>query len=86
MDLLTHIDETRQIVLPYELALDLLESKIRSLRQEIERLLDKWGQHDVETFQTSTRQGKNPEAETDAIVIGNLSEKLQEYESLLETL
>lgn len=79
-------NEQRQVVIPYDLARDLLESKIRGLRQEIERILEKWGQQDIEALQTATRKGTLPEAETDAIILGNLSEKLREYEELLTTL
>jgi len=79
-------NESRQVVLPYDLARDLLESKIRSLRLEIERILEKWSHHDVEAFQNATRSGTLPEAESDAIIIGNLTEKLREYEEWLATL
>ena len=83
---MANTNEPRQVVMPYQLARDLLESKVQLLRQEIEKILEKWHQLDVETFKDSTKAGKIPEAETDAIIIGNLTGKLREYEDLLATL
>ena len=77
---------TREVKIPYHVARDLLETKIRFLRTEIENILIKWNQKDVETFQTATREGKILEAETDAIIIGNFIKKLKQYENILNEL
>ncbi len=72
--------------MPYNIAKELVETKIRLLREEVFTILERWNQIDVETFQKSTREGKIPEAETDAIIAGNLTENLRKYEKLLANL
>ena len=83
---MSKINSEKLVTLPYAVARDLLEEKIRWLNQEIEKILVKWNQTDVDTFQEVTRQGKIPEAETDAIIAGNLDEKLAEYRKLYREL
>lgn len=74
------------VKIPLSIANELLEFKVRSLRSEIEQILTKWNQTSVEIFQSKTRSGEIPEAETEAIIIGNLVEHLNEYEELLQGL
>ncbi len=79
-------NEKRQVSLPYGVARELIESKVRDLNQKIDLILTKWNQTDIEAFQDGARRGKIPEAETDAIIIGNLTEKLEKYNQLLQDL
>lgn len=74
------------VQLPLSIVNELLEFKVRSLRGEIEIILTKWNQVSVETFQAKTRAGEISEAETDAIIAGNLAEQLDEYDKLLQGL
>ena len=78
--------EKEFIRLPYRIAKSLLEEKIFNLNHEIERILKKWNQTSIEDFIQATREGKIPEAETDAIIVGNLHEKLLEFEQLYNDL
>ncbi|MFX0063159.1 MAG: hypothetical protein ACFFC7_13355 [Candidatus Hermodarchaeota archaeon] len=83
---MVNISNEKLVSLPYSIACELLESKIRSLNLQIEQILKKWNQVDIETFQEATKRGELPEAETDAIIVGNLSAKLVEYEKLYQNL
>ena len=79
-------NEKRQVSLPYGVARELIDSKVRDLNQKIDLILTKWNQTDIEAFQDGVRRGEIPEAETDAIIIGNLTEKLETYNQLLQDL
>ena len=72
--------------MPYGVARELIESKVRDLNQKIDLILTKWNQTDIEAFQDGVRRGEIPEAETDAIIIGNLAGKLEKYNQLLQNL
>ena len=83
---LADVNENRQVSLPYEIVRELIDSKIRDLNQKVDHILTKWNQTDVETFQKGVRQGEIPEAETDAIITGNLIERLDKFKKLLQNL
>ncbi|MHA2253494.1 MAG: hypothetical protein ACXAD7_24260 [Candidatus Kariarchaeaceae archaeon] len=78
--------DQRKVELPYSLAQSLLQSKIKELRERINTILETWNQKDAMIFQEDTRAGKIPEAEMDAIRIGNLIENLKEFEEIYNNL
>ncbi len=79
-------NEKKQVSLPYVVARELIESKVRNLNQKVDSILTRWNQTDIEAFQEAVRSGEIPEAETDAIIVGNLMEKLDKYNHLLQKL
>lgn len=83
---MANTNEKKRVSLPYGVALELIESKVRELNQRIDSILTKWNQTDIEAFQGGVQHGDIPEAETDAIIIGNLAEKLDIYNQLLQNL
>lgn len=80
------IKDSRQVSLPYEIARGLIESKIRDLNQKVDQILTKWNQVDIDAFQKGVREGKISEAETDAIIAGNLVERLYELKKIFQNL
>ena len=66
-----------------DVALDLLNSKLRVIKQEIEKLLLKWDQDSAKEFVEKTRNGEIPEAEHDAIIMTNLLQAMDTYEKML---
>ena len=78
--------DSKKVEIPYSIAKDLLESKIKDLRERVNEILADWNQKDAEEFQRLTREGKIPEAEMDAIRIGNIIESLNEYEEIYTNL
>ncbi|OLS28692.1 MAG: hypothetical protein HeimC2_05090 [Candidatus Heimdallarchaeota archaeon LC_2] len=78
--------DSKKVEIPYSVAKTLLESKIKELRDRVNEILDIWDQKDVEVFQNLTREGKIPEAEMDAIRIGNIIESLSEFEEIYSNL
>ncbi len=59
---------------------------MKEIRKRIETILLKWHQEDPDVFQQLTRNRNLPEAEMDAIGIGNLIERLQEFEKIYSNL
>ncbi len=78
-------NEKEFVKLPYKVAKSLFEDKLSDLNKKIEKFLTKWNKTSIEQFVKLTKEGKLPEAETDAIVIENLSDKVQELQSLLQS-
>ena len=78
--------DSKKVEIPYTIAKDLLESKIKDLRERVNEILVTWNQTDSEEFQRMTREGKIPEAEMDAIRIGNIIDSLNEYEKIYANL
>ena len=74
--------QNRKASLPYGIAKDLIEQRIFELNHQVERILKKWNQTSLEGFTSATRSGKIPEAETDALIVENLSEKVSELEKI----
>lgn len=66
-----------------KLALDLIETKMQILRDEIANKLEKWKQTSINDLLTKANSGDLEEAEHDAIVLTNLRYELQELESLV---
>ena len=60
----------------------MIEQRIFDLNRQVESLLKKWNQTSLEGFTSATRSGKIPEAETDALIVENLSEKVSELEKI----
>ena len=78
--------DEKKVEIPYSIAQALLESKIKELRDRVNEILVTWNQKDAEEFQKLTREGKIPEAEIDAIRIGNIIERLHEFEEIYSNL
>ena len=74
--------QNRKASLPYVIGKDLIEQRIFDLNRQVESLLKKWNQTSLEGFTSATRSGKIPEAETDALIVENLSEKVSELEKI----
>ena len=69
-----------------DLAIDLIETKLREVKSQIAEILKKWDQDSVTTMIQLSREGKLPESEMDAISLTNLNEKMVELESLAQNL
>ena len=78
--------QNRKASLPYGIAKDLIEQRIFELNHQVESILKKWNQTSLEVFTSATRSGKIQEAETDALIVENLSDKVRELEKYLEEL
>ena len=70
------------ISIEQSLAKDLVETKLRFLKKEILKILEKWDQTSANEMIELTRVGKIPEAELDAIALTNLVNKREELEAL----
>ena len=70
------------ISIEQSLAKDLVETKLRFLKKEILKILEKWDQTSATEMIELTRVGKIPEAELDAIALTNLVNKREELEAL----
>lgn len=51
---------------------ELIEFKIRSINEEIQRILERWHYHSLNTFIDDTRKGILKNAEMDAILLRQL--------------
>ncbi len=71
------------ISIEQSLAKDLVETKLRFLKKEILKILEKWDQTSANEMIELTRVGKIPEAELDAIALTNLLDKQAELDRLL---
>jgi hypothetical protein len=58
-----------------EFLMDLIDSKLRVLQNEIQTILDKWQYTSIEKFLSDARDGTLEEAEDDAICMRNLTDK-----------
>ena len=56
-----------QISMDKDLASDLIDSKLRSIKKQISEILDKWQQSSIERMLRLTRSGKLPESELEVI-------------------
>ena len=61
-----------------EILMDLLDSKLRVLLDEIQDILNKWGYDSVEKLLSDARDGTLEEAEDDAVCLRNLVDKREE--------
>ena len=71
-----------QVSLNKELAEDLVNSKLRIIVEEIEKILQKWKYDSIELFLTDSKSGKIRNAEDDAIVIQNLLDDQKELHQI----
>jgi len=60
---------------------DLIDFKLKYLKEEIERILKKWNYTSLTTFLEHSKNGTLSEAEEDAIILTNL---IDQRESLLQ--
>ena len=75
-----------QISIDKDLAMDLIESKLRNIKKQILEILGKWNQPSAETMIQLSRDGKLPESEIDAIGLTNLQKKMYELEKYQRSL
>lgn len=71
-----------QVSLNKELAEDLINSKLRIIVEEMEKILQKWKYGSIELFLTDSKSGKIRNAEDDAIVIQNLLDDQEELHQI----
>ncbi len=71
-----------QVSLNKELAEDLINSKLRIIVEEMEKILQKWKYDSIELFLTDSKSGKIRNAEDDAIVIQNLLDDQEELHQI----
>jgi hypothetical protein len=70
-----------QVTMDRDLAEDLVNSKLRIIVGEIDKILQKWNYTSIQAFLSDSRSGKIRDTEDDAIVIRNL---MDDKEELLE--
>ena len=58
-----------------EILLDLIDSKLKVLQDEIHTILKKWNYTSIEKFLLDARDGTLEEAEDDAVCLRNLTDK-----------
>lgn len=75
-----------QVSMDKDLAIDLITTKLREIKSQIEGILKKWDQTSVKTMIQLSCEGKLPESEMDAISLTNLNEKKIEIENLAQDL
>ena len=61
-----------------EFLMDLIDSKLKVLQDEIQAILKKWKYTSIEKFLSDARDGTLEEAEDDAICMRNLTDKREE--------
>lgn len=76
----------RQVSIDKDLAIDLIETKLREIKFQIAEILKKWDQDSVATMIQLSREGKLAESEMDAISLTNLHEKMTMLENLAQDL
>ncbi|MHA1166546.1 MAG: hypothetical protein ACTSRU_01910 [Candidatus Hodarchaeales archaeon] len=73
----------KTISIDQNLARDLIKTNLRVINAEIAIVLENWKYSSPELFISDTREGRVPEAESDAIVITNLLDRKIELERIL---
>ena len=66
-----------------ELAINLLESRLREIVEEINSILNHWKEESATSLIDKSRNGQLPESEMDAIALTNLVENQIEIEKML---
>ena len=61
-----------------EFLLELVDSKLKVLQEEIQEILDRWKYSSIDQFLSDAREGSIEEAEDDAICLQNLTDKREE--------
>lgn len=67
-----------------EMAIDLLEFKLRHIQNIIQDILQTWREKDAESFLEKARTGELEEAEMDAITVEQLLIDVEKYQKILE--
>jgi len=57
---------------------ELVDFKLRYLKEEIERILNKWNYYSSSEFLKHSKDGTLSEAEEDAIILKNLQDQIEE--------
>ena len=71
------------ITIKKDIANDLIETKLKSLDDEIEKILQRWNITNIDDFLEAARTGRLEESEDDAISIQNLRDKRNKVAKLL---
>lgn len=71
-----------QVSMDKDLAVDLINEKLRSINHEIDLILQKWNYNSIELFLENTKSGKLRNAEDDAIVLENLLDDHKDFGQL----
>ncbi len=66
-----------------DLAIDLIESKLREITETIDSILAIWKEKSANEMIEKSRKGKLPESEMDAIALTNLLDRQQDLEKML---
>ena len=74
------------ITLKNEIAKDLIEFKLKSVKNTLYKILMKWDQNNAEDFIEKTRSGDLPNAEMDAITVRQLISDIEELETLFKSI
>ena len=74
------------VSLEKDIAIDLLEFKLRHIQELLEEILKTWKENNVERFLEKTRSGELEEAEMDAITVEQLLIDIGKYRKILENL
>ncbi|TFG18777.1 MAG: hypothetical protein EU530_08205 [Promethearchaeota archaeon] len=75
-----------EITVEKEFVIDLINSKMEVLSEEIKTILDKWNCESIDVFLEDARTRKLRNAEDDAIVIQNLHDSKEELRRRKENL
>ncbi|TFG27338.1 MAG: hypothetical protein EU532_07610 [Promethearchaeota archaeon] len=67
-----------RISVDIDFMVDLIDFKLRYLKEEIERILNKWNYDSSTKFLTHAKDGTLNEAEEDAIILKNLQDQIEE--------
>ena len=65
-----------------EILEDLIDFKLRALKEEIEKILNKWKYTSSKTFLQHARDGTISEAEEEAIILTNLQDQIIELTNM----
>lgn len=74
------------IELEKDFAIELIETNLAIIKNEIEVILNMWNQNSAEEMIKKTEEGELPEAEIDAISLSNLIEKQSHLEEILRSI
>ena len=74
----------RTVEFEKDFAIDLLETKLAVVKNEIQDILKQWNQESAEEMIEKTRKGELPEAEDDAISLTNLVDIQRYLEEVLQ--
>jgi hypothetical protein len=71
-----------QVSMDKDLAENLINSKLRFIVEEMEKILHKWNYESLQLFLEESRSGKVRNAEDDAIVLQNLLDDQKELHQI----